>query len=79
MKTKEISCKIFKTPELWLVWSLERHKPEAVGFCLDLSSIIHGVSSKRTPKEPLKNPYEPRFEEWMPAKDNYRDSARRAE
>jgi hypothetical protein len=45
LKTKEIICKIFKTLELWDLWSFGRHKPEAGGFCLDLLLIIHGVSS----------------------------------
>jgi|ERR1017187_8571483 hypothetical protein len=41
LKTKEIICKIFKTLELWSLWSLRgRHKPEAGGFCLDLPLII---------------------------------------
>ena len=37
LKTKEIIFKIFKTLELWLPWNSGRHKPEAGGFCLDLS------------------------------------------
>jgi hypothetical protein len=36
LKTKEIVYKIFKTLELWLLWSFGRHKPEAGGFCLYL-------------------------------------------
>src|ERR1035437_6718001 len=44
LKAKEIICKIFKTLELWFLWSLGRHKPEAGGFCLYLGLIIHGVS-----------------------------------
>jgi hypothetical protein len=44
LKAKEIVCKIFKTMELWSLWSFGRHKPEAVGFCLYLSLIIRGVS-----------------------------------
>ncbi len=37
LKTKEIICKIFKTLELWSLWSRERHRPEADGFYLYLS------------------------------------------
>ena len=44
LKAKEMICKIFKTQELWILWSFGRHKPEAGGFCLYLSLIIHGVS-----------------------------------
>src|ERR1019366_5569818 len=45
LKTKEIVFKIFKTLELWSVWSFGRHKPVAGGFCLDSSLIIRGLSS----------------------------------
>jgi hypothetical protein len=54
MKTKEMFYKTFKTLELWFPWSLfsalGRHKPRAGGFCLDLSLIIQGVSSKTVEK-----------------------------
>src|ERR1035437_4011596 len=45
LKTNRIICKIFKTLELWFLWSLGRHKPEAGGFCLYLI-IRPGVRSE---------------------------------
>jgi hypothetical protein len=39
LTTKDIISKIFKTLGLWCVQSLERHKPEAVGFCLYLVQV----------------------------------------
>jgi hypothetical protein len=44
LKTKEIISKIFKTLELWFLWSFGRHKPEAGGFCLDLAQLYARVS-----------------------------------
>ena len=42
LKTNEIVCRIFKTLELWILWSCccfwGRHKPGAGGFCLYLIS-----------------------------------------
>src|ERR1039457_1409779 len=40
LKAMEMICKIFKTLELWLLWSFVRHKPGARGFCLYLAAII---------------------------------------
>ena len=45
----------FGALELWSFGALEGHKPEAGGFCLDLTLIIRGVSSKRTAVRGLKS------------------------
>src|ERR1035438_4597225 len=46
LETKEIVCKIFKTLELWFLWSFGRHKPEAGGFCLDLGQLYAGCQAE---------------------------------
>jgi hypothetical protein len=37
LKINDIFFRIFQAKELWTFWSFGRHKPEAGGFCLDLS------------------------------------------
>src|SRR6266702_8805692 len=47
LKTNRIIRKIFKTLELWSLWSLGRHKPEAGGFCLCLVNCTLRVKGVR--------------------------------
>jgi hypothetical protein len=54
LKTNDIFFRIFQTKELWTFWSFGRHKPEAGGFCLDLSLIVRGVSSEGGGKEAMQ-------------------------